>query len=389
MKSNGCLTRRKTRNRPAVVTKSVSSRDREARSRRGATMALLVVMLPVVLIVASYCVNTIHMEMTRTELQITTDVATRAAGRTLAVTGDHEMAKSAAERLIALNPVANQQVSMNHLNVVFGVSTRNSELARYKFNAGKNPNAVHVETNGTFKPPTLFPTFGITTNFRPIKTAISTQTELDVALVLDRSGSMAFSDDEVSGNFNPASAASGWSFGDAVPPDARWLDTVSAVHAFLNLLTTSSHDERVTLCTYSDKSKTDALLTIDYPVIESAMAGYSAKFSGGATNIGGGILEGATALSSKSHARPWATRVMIVMSDGKHNTGTDPLFAAAKAVEENIMIYTITFSVEADVAQMQQIAAIGSGSHFHAVTSEQLAQTFQDIARSLPTLITY
>ena len=119
------------------------------------------------------------------------------------------------------------------------------------------------------------------------------------------------------------------------------------------------------------------------------MAGYSAKFDSGATNIGDEIFAGANALGDKKLARPWATRVMIVLTDGIHNTGTDPVYAAQVAAAENIQIYTIKFSAEADIARMQQVAAAGSGKHIHAATGAELAAAFAKIAHSLPTLLTY
>ena len=60
-------------------------------------MAVLALMLPVILAIAAYAINVVYMEAARTELQITTDVATRAAGRMLAVTGDEEQALVADE----------------------------------------------------------------------------------------------------------------------------------------------------------------------------------------------------------------------------------------------------------------------------------------------------
>lgn len=48
-------------------------------------------------------------------------------------------------------------------------------------------NAVHIDVNGSFKVRMLFPTLGVPVPFRPFKSAISTQTEIDIALVLDRS----------------------------------------------------------------------------------------------------------------------------------------------------------------------------------------------------------
>ena len=362
---------------------------RRMRYRRGATAASLALMLPVVLAIASYGINVVYMELARTELQITIDVATRAAGRILAVTGDRQQAIAAADKLMKENPFANEKMTLRGSDIVFGVSTRFSKTERYKFSSGTNPNAVQIQANGTIKVPMLFPTLGVPIQFRPIKTSISTQAELDIALVLDRSGSMAYSANEVSGNYNPAAAPPGWSFGDPVPPQSRWLDAVDAVQQFLELLEASNQDERVSMSSYSDRAKTDVNLMSNYLETKQAMSGYSKKFNSGATNIGDGILAGASALGNKKHARSWASRVMIVLTDGIHNIGTDPLIAAKKAAAQNIQIYTVTFSSEADVASMQKVAAAGSGKHFHALNGSQLADAFDEIARSLPTLITY
>ena len=94
-------------------------------------------------------------------------------------------------------------------------------------------------------------------------------------------------------------------------------------------------------------------------------------------------------LGEKKYARSWATRVLIVLTDGIHNTGTDPIYAASQAASENILIYTVTFSTEADIAKMQTVAEIASGKHFHAKNGSELAEAFREIAQSLPTLVTF
>jgi uncharacterized protein YegL len=287
------------------------------------------------------------------------------------------------------NPFVNETLTLNGADIVFGVSTRLAESDRYSFSPGQNPNAVRVSANGKIQVPMLFPTMGVPVDFRPIKSAISTQSVLDIGLVVDRSGSMAFAAQEISSGQNPAAAPPGWQFGQSVPPQARWLDASNAVEGFLELMKKSTLDERVSLSTYSDKAKSDVPLTQNYNLIENAITAYGAKFEGGSTNIGDGILAGAKTLGDKKSARPWATRVLIVLTDGIHNTGTDPIYAAQQAAQENILIYTVTFSAEADIAKMQNVAQIGSGKHFHAATGAQLADAFKNIARSLPTLITF
>lgn len=356
---------------------------------RGAVAVLLVIFLPVLLAVACYCVNLVYMELARTELQISTDVATRAAGRVLAVTGDKNQAIAAADRLLQANPYVNQSITISGTDVVFGRSTRSDENQRYKFSADRRTNAVSMRSFGQDEVPLLFPTMGVPIKFRPIKQAISTQLELDVAIVLDRSGSMAYSHNESSYNPVPASAPPGWEMGDVIPEHARWLDTVAAVNGFLDIMTSSSHDERVSLSTYNEMSTTDVKLTNEYGAIREAMHAHSLQFKGGATNIGAGILEGGLALSDKKLARPWATRIMILMTDGNHNTGTLPIPAAQQTAQEKVMIYTVTFSDEANVNDMTIVAETAGGQHYHAQDAVQLAEAFKQIARSLPTLITF
>ena len=48
--------------------------------RRGAMLPLVAILLPVLLVVGSLVINIAYMELTRTELQVASDAATRAAG---------------------------------------------------------------------------------------------------------------------------------------------------------------------------------------------------------------------------------------------------------------------------------------------------------------------
>lgn len=357
-------------------------------ARTGGSIVVLVLLLPFVFAIVAYCINVSYMELVRAELQIATDLAVRASGRTLAVTGDQDRARDAAQLLLGANLVAGESLQTDKIE--FGYSTRHSELERYEYTAGGSPNAVYLHTDSAvaaIKP--IFPTFGIPVEIRPIKSAICTQLELDIALVLDRSGSMAYADYESSGASMPASAPEGWSFGDEAPPDSRWIDLVDSISQFIDILRLTSHDERVSLVTYNSLATTDIKLTNDYSSIATCLDEYTQRFTGGATNVGGGILEGAKTLSDKSNARPWATRVLIVLTDGKHNTGTDPIYAADSAANEKINVFSVTFSNEADTETMQAVATAGSGKHFHATNGNELAEAFEDIARSLPSIITY
>ncbi len=355
--------------------------------RKATLLVLLVFLLPVVVGIAAYAINLAYMELVRVELQISTDIATRAAGRTLAVTGSKSEAIANGQRYALLNPVCNLPLHLTSTDLVFGVSTRTSENERYLFEQGKNPNAVKIKTDNFANSsiPMLFPSMGMPIEFRSIKSAISTQSELDLSLVLDRSGSMTFSASEQSGSTFP----NGWYPGQPVPYNSRWLDTVASVDLLLQQLSLSHLSEHVSLVTYSTSPTTDVKLTDQYQDIYDEMYAYGMSFAGGATNIGGGILQGVASLNEKGSARPWASRVIILMSDGIHNTGIEPLLAAQIAADQHITIYTISFSSEADEAVMSKIASTCRGLHYHAATREQLETAFRDILSRLPLLVTF
>lgn len=62
--------------------------------RRGVVVPLVAVILPVIMILAAFAVNLSYIELTRTELRIAADAATRAAGRTLIDTNDLALSRS-------------------------------------------------------------------------------------------------------------------------------------------------------------------------------------------------------------------------------------------------------------------------------------------------------
>jgi Ca-activated chloride channel family protein len=372
----------------------VPSRQSKRMRTRGSALVLLAFIIPVLLVVSAFTINVVYMELVRTELQISTDVATRAAGRMLAVTGDQDRAFEAANQFATLNKVGGQPFSLQRQDLEFGVSVRSHESERYSFSDGANPNAVRLQTESFAVSerggvPMIFPAMGVPIQFRPIKAAISTLAELDIALVLDRSSSMAFGNYESSRKYPPGTGPAGWNRGDPVPSNSRWIDAVASVKTFLGILTESCLDERVSLQTYSEKPITDVKLTNQYSVIEAGLKDHSRQYDGGRTDIGGGILKAVAALGDKSRARSWASRVIILISDGIHETGTDPIAAAKHAADQQVMIFTVSYSTEANQSLLKQIADIGHGKHLHASTSTDLSNAFEEISKSLPTLITF
>ncbi len=363
--------------------------------RRGAVIILMVLLLPVAVLVSAIAINLAYIELSRTEMVIATDAAARAGGRELITTDSTTAARTRAKQLALMNTVAGRGLNLASSDIQFGTSTR-SAGARYNFSPIflTTPNAVRVvahrdSLNADGKIPLLMPSVLGTSSVATTQEAVSTQMEVDVNLVIDRSGSMAYAANEINGLLPvPALAPPGWVWGNPVPPGSRWLDVVAAVNVFANELANSPGAEQLSLSTYADTALTNVSLTTNYASVAGAMNIYSMSFAQGMTNIGGGLSEGAASLMYSPSQRPGAAKVLIVMTDGIHNTGLDPTFAAQAAASSGIMIFTVTFSDEAEQTRMQQVAAIGNGRHYHATNSTQLSAVFRDIAASLPTLLT-
>lgn len=363
-------------------------------ARRGATLALIVMILPALLAVAAMAINIAHIESLNTDIQIATDAAARAASREFVQTGDRQLALRAAQQAAALNPIGTEVLPLTLNDFEFGVAGRTSVDTPYRFRPTGTGNAVRLTTrtlasgrNHSIRP--VFPIFGGNFVIRTERSAVSTQTEFDVCIAVDRSGSMAYAADEVA-VFPPFPAAApvGWGFGDPVPPNSRWLDLIAAVRTFEAELASSPQNEQLALSTYNHLTATPVGLTSNYAAASAALSEISMQFDAGGTNIGDGLREAAAAVTDESLGRDFATKIVILMSDGIHNFGIDPEFAARRVAADGVTVFTITFSDEANQDRMRRVARICGGRHFHAVNRAQLSAAFQLIARSLPMLLT-
>lgn len=365
--------------------------------RHGSVLMMLVIMLPVLFILAAYAINVAYIESVQANVQIVTDVAVQAAGRAYIQTEDRNAALAAARDAATRNRVAGQVIPIEMADLDFGISNRSSLGTSYLFNpiAGNavgnsvrlTTRTLHEQVNPILKP--VFPTFGASIAIRPLRVAVSTQSTMDVSLVIDRSGSMAYASNEVtSGMLPPISAPPGWMFGGPVPPNARWLDLVAAVQSFNTYLTDSPQREKLSLSTYASTSSTETFLTHNYNEVNAALNAISTEFHGGSTAIGLGLFEGLGALTDPARSRPFAVRVMVLLTDGHHNTDVPPEDAVAMLQSEGVTLFTITFSDSADQTRMRELAELCGGEHFHAANAVQLLDAFADIARRLPSLMT-
>ena len=59
-------------------------------------MGMMAIMLPVLAVLAAFCINAAHMQLTRTELIVATDAAAKAGGRAFSEIQTVEAARTAA-----------------------------------------------------------------------------------------------------------------------------------------------------------------------------------------------------------------------------------------------------------------------------------------------------
>ena len=252
-------------------------------------MTLVVVILPVLFALAAFAINVAHMESVNTDIQVAVDAAVRAAGRTYTITGDKAQALAAAQEAATKNPIGGVVLPIEAGDLDYGESQRSDSSSPYLFNQTGSGNAVRLTTRnfaaggGTAIKP-VFPIFGSIFQIRPERSAISTQGVIDICLVVDRSGSMAYSSSETAEYPpNPSNAPAGWDFGDPVPPGARWLDLIAAVQTFNAELANSPQEEYLAISMYNDDSATYQKLSNDYSAVVAELVAVSANFTAGGT----------------------------------------------------------------------------------------------------------
>jgi Ca-activated chloride channel family protein len=366
---------------------------RLSRKRLGGILPMIAVMLPVTLGMSAFAINIAYIELNRTEMYVAADAAARAAGRDFALNWDQTKAITLGKSAGTRNPVGGKPFVLEDADFVFGEATRANANSRYNFTkGGANPNAVEVNirrtkgsVNGAIK--TVFEYGGYTSDVESSITSRTNQAEADICLVIDRSGSMAYASNEKA-VYPPLPKASpaGWWFGQAAPTPCRWRDLAGSVDVFVKEMSKTPIKENVSLVTYSNSAGADVGLVNDYAKISEGIDKYTKAFSGGATNIAGGIQNGINVLSG-SEARVFSMKIMVLMTDGIDTTGSNLVQAAKDAAAKNIMIFTVTFSDEADQKTMQNVAKIGLGKHYHANNASDLQKVFLEISRQIPVLI--
>jgi hypothetical protein len=363
-------------------------------------IVLIALLLPILLFLVAMAVDIGYVQLVRTEMRASTDAAARAAGEALSRTQNVSQARQAAKDLAGINKVAAAPLLLADSDIEFGLSTLNAN-GSWSFNPSGSPiNAVRIKgrrTKGSLSGsvPLYFGRFLGIQDFETAQSASSVRLDRDICLVIDRSSSMKLS---------PSSNAATMSTSDprfALPPimnDSRWGELAVAVQGFLDELAMTPFEEHASLVSFAsagtwcgivnNASDIDQALTADTNLVKAGLDRISAKVFNGATNIAAGMDSGILVLTNAATARPFASKTMVVLTDGCPTAGRSPVLAAQDAKIKEITVHTITFGAATDEALMAAAAAAAGGKHYHAPDGAKLKAIFKEIALSLPVVLT-
>ena len=330
--------------------------------RKGAMLVLIAVVLVVFIVMTVFAVDVAFMHLVRTELRTSTDAAARAASEALIRTQSVAEARLAARNAAAQNLVSGQPLQLADSDIIIGNADSN-DRGLFSFVPGANPpNAVRVRgrrVNGapSGSVPLLMGSILGTPFFEPEIQSTSTAFVRDIALVLDRSGSMT---------------------------GQKIRDLKDAVSIFLAILEATPSDERVSLASYSTTSLKDLAMTSNLGSVRARVNAYEA---GGFTAIGQGLQVGINSLHRDSSSRPFAEKTIVLMTDGIENRNPPVETIVPQAIARGYTIHTVTFGANADRALMQRVADATGGTHRFAATGSDLREAFREIARTLAVLM--
>lgn len=391
-------------------------------SRRGAAAVLITAMMFVFVVTAAITVDYAYMQLVRTELRSAADASAKAGAEALSRTQSTGKAKEAAVRFAAANKVGGQPFRLGKEDVIIGRVSASSN-GRWVFDpTGSPPNAVRINarTGGDASQPAIPLFFGNVighNRFTPSYQATAGQQEVEVCLCLDRSGSMCFdmtgTDFSFAKNNPKLSKFKKWGpewqnlLSPPHPTGSRWAALAGAVDVFLKEASIYDPEPRTALVTWSSDFtmpvKPNTVFqasTVDVPLPPASTFLWSEDVKAikgcvdelgdnpmmGGTNLSAG-LDTAVSVLTGTGSNNFASKVIILMTDGEWNEGRDPLQAAYDARSQGIIVHCVSMLTQQQTT-LQEIANITGGRYFSTQNETELRNAFIELARSLPVVLT-
>lgn len=178
------------------------------------------------------------------------------------------------------------------------------------------------------------------------------ETNVDVMLVIDRSGSMA---------------------------GQKIADAKNAAKQFVDLMV---EGDKIGVVSFSSSGTVNyGLTTIAGAVRQDAKNAIDAISAGGQTSIGAGLQKGADELTTKGGpTHPWA---MVLLSNGGENRAPFVSDVLPSIVEAGIVVHTIGLGTGTNEALLQDIASQTGGTYHFAPSSQELADIYSQISAAV------
>lgn len=394
-------------------------------TRSGVSAILIVVLLFVFIVCAAMTVDIAYMQLIRTQLRAATDAAATAAAENLARTDNTEQAVRAAQDYARANVVAGNPFALSRSDIIFG-RVRENVRGGYDFTAHQTPpNAVRVHgrlaDDAATGPARLFFSRALGHgDFSTQLQAVAAANRVEICLTIDRSSSMSWDMTGLDWSYtgghpllvNYPGMRLSWRYflSPPHPAGSRWAATSSAVDLFLQEVGESSHQPRVSLVSWASDTPLNVppwipyrrypAMVVEVPLpavgsynwndnatnIQRALAGIASEPLIGRTNMSAGLQAAIGQLQSTSTSA-FATKVVILLSDGRWTQGRHPVRVAREAKSQDIIVHCVSL-LSGDDPTMRQVAEITGGQMYVARNVAQLRSAFQQIARELPVSLT-
>ena len=198
--------------------------------------------------------------------------------------------------------------------------------------------------------------------------------QYDIYLVIDVSGSMGTC---IDGSF------SGTCYKVGITNDSPIVPAKKAAVEFVDAFQLNrSSDHRIGLAIFHGAERNPhpiAKIIVELGNNSKKLeAGIEKLYPGGGTAMGDGISIATQSLSENT--RPDAQKIIVLLSDGMSNVGSEPLIAAGIAKDNDVTIFSVAYGPGADVQTLKAVASLTGGKYYNASTGQDLADTFGEIA---------
>lgn len=404
-----------------------------ASGRRGAAHVVIAMMLMTFAVMSAFMVDYGYMQLVRGQTRMVADSAARAGAEALIRTRDVALARQAAVTIAGRNEVAGEPFVLDPNDVVFGQSAPSSG-GSWTFTPNLQPfNSVRVtprvRSDAPFGAAPLF--FGGVTGVDSFQTraqATAGEQPVEICLCLDRSQSMIYQMSR--GEIYPANNPLVYPL-ELFAPDkpllsvrrihspphptaSRWANLRTALNLFMTECGNAVNKPRISLVTFSSAStftlypRTSVTTTsVDVPfhsvgtswsavnaAVTAALDARSSLPLAGSTQTNAGLQQ-AVDLLNGANSSVQSRKVIILFTDGIHDSNANPTPAGANAAASGITVHIVSL-LTGSQSILSNIAASTGGKYYSPdvdasgsmqVAITQLQQAFQDLARQIPIVL--